>query len=144
MARVLIATGSKGARQRLRRLLDDRQGLEVIGFASSFAESARVIPEHRPDIVVMSESLSDVDGYEATRAIMYERPVPVVIVGDEKDDRRAFSVGAVTALAWPRGLRETHSFARIVRAMSEVRVVRRRDSGENPIPSRTIMDSRRT
>ena len=144
MARILIVAESRTARQRLRNLLDDREGIEIIGFAETAEETVRVIGRHRPDLAVLSEELLGTDCYDATRMIMRDCPVPVVIVSKAEGDERALRAGAVAALAWPRGLRESRGFARAVRAMSEVRVVRRRarrgrESGRMPDRSPEIV-----
>ena len=78
--RVLIVDDSVTVRQYLEHVIDSDPGLEVAGAAEDGEEGVRLVKLKRPDIVTMDINVPKMDGYEATRKIMEECPVPIVIV----------------------------------------------------------------
>ena len=60
--------------------------------------------ESRPDLIVMDFNMPVMNGVEATRAIMQQYPVPIVIFSNEVDQQlsyQALEAGAVEVLAKP-------------------------------------------
>ena len=98
--RVLIADDHEAVRVGLRRLLDSRPDIEVVGVASDGAEAIELSAEREPDVVLMDLEMPVVDGVRATRRITRrDGDGPSVVVLTSFSDRRhivaALDSGAV-------------------------------------------------
>ncbi len=77
--RVLIADDHAVVRQGLRTFLELQDDIEVVADACDGGEAVSAALESRPDVVLMDLVMPDVDGIEATRRILRERPATRVI-----------------------------------------------------------------
>ena len=136
--RVLIVDDSATARALLSRTLESAADLRVVGQAKDGEEAIALTRDLRPDIVTMDVRMPTLDGLIATERIMAQFPTPIVIVSSSVDAPdlqitfNALRAGALDVIEKPRVL-DADSFAKAqsrlvaaVRAMSEVKVVRRR------------------
>lgn len=155
MARVLIVDDSPTARQYLEHLINANGDLEVMGLARDGVEAIELVRRERPDVVVMDTHMPRMDGYHATKEIMETYPVPIVICatdwepGGVEKAFRAMEAGAVAAVGKPgpgdHGTDDsTDRFIRIVKLMSEVKVVRRRPRVRRLEPERATPTHPRT
>lgn len=67
--RVVLADDHAMFRAGLKALLDDEEGVEVVGEASTGEEAVQRARELRPDVVVMDLSMPELSGLDATRRI---------------------------------------------------------------------------
>jgi len=97
--RILLADDHDVVRRGLTALLDGTDGFAVVGAAADGEEAVAMAGEHRPDVVLMDLSMPGVDGIEATRRLMAERPESRVVVLTSFSDRErildALDAGAV-------------------------------------------------
>jgi NarL family two-component system response regulator LiaR len=77
--RVLIADDHAVVRQGLRTFLELQDDIEVIGDACDGEEAVAAALDGRPDVVIMDLVMPGLDGIEATRRILRERPATRVI-----------------------------------------------------------------
>src|SRR6185312_11047493 len=77
--RVLVCEDETIIRLDLCQLLE-RAGLRVVGEARDGAEAVRLARELEPDVVLMDVRMPELDGIEASRQILAERQVPIVMV----------------------------------------------------------------
>ena len=77
--RVLIADDHAVVRQGLRTFLELQDDIEVVADACNCEEAVSAALEGRPDVVLMDLVMPGVDGIEATRRILRERPATRVI-----------------------------------------------------------------
>ena len=137
MIRVLIAEDSITCRDLLVALCESDAELEVAGTASNGQQAIEMVKQLHPDVVILDIHMPVLDGFEATRRIMVERPTPIVIVSATVDVQQAtvslhaLRMGALSVLTKP-ALAAGSDFAEVaqqftatVRAMAGVRVVRR-------------------
>jgi two-component system, response regulator PdtaR len=77
--RVLICEDETIIRLDLRATFEDA-GDEIVGEARDGEEALRLAAELEPELVVMDVQMPKLDGIEAARQLLAERPVPIVIV----------------------------------------------------------------
>lgn len=142
MVSVLIADDSLTVRRYLSELIEADPRLTVCGHAVDGLDAVAKIGQLKPDVVIMDIEMPRLDGIAATRRIMRENPVPIVIcsanlsVNLTEKSYQAIAAGALAAVAKPKGpgapgaqemaARLLHK----VRLMAAVKVVRRR--GDEP------------
>jgi DNA-binding NarL/FixJ family response regulator len=80
MIRVLIADDEQLVRGGLRRIVEDEGDITVVAEAANGAEAIERAREHEPDVVLMDMRMPDVNGIEATRAIVATHNGPRVLV----------------------------------------------------------------
>ena len=86
--RLLIVDNHTLFRQGLVSLLQSEPGFEVTGEASSGEEALHVVPELRPDVVLMDVKMPGIGGVEATRRLIDSNPdtrVMMLTVSEEEE-----------------------------------------------------------
>lgn len=100
--RILLADDHQAFRQRMRKLLRNTPGFELVGEAGNGEEAVRLAGELKPDIVIMDVVMPRLNGVEATRRITREFPSIKVIAlslhGDSGFRRAILEAGASTYL----------------------------------------------
>jgi LuxR family maltose regulon positive regulatory protein len=77
--KILLADDHAPLRGVLRSLLEEEDGLTVVGEAATGLEAITLVRQLAPDVVVMDVTMPEVDGIEATRRITIEFPDVQVI-----------------------------------------------------------------
>ncbi len=77
--RIVIADDQGMVRQGLRALIEEQADMEVVGEAQDGWQVVELAKELCPDIVIMDISMPNLNGVEATRQILEERPNTRVI-----------------------------------------------------------------
>jgi len=80
MVRVLVVDDHRLFAEALSAMLGSEAGVEVVGLATSGAEAVAQAEELEPDVVLMDISMPGVDGFEATRRILSQRPATQVLM----------------------------------------------------------------
>jgi NarL family two-component system response regulator LiaR len=100
--KVLIVDDHEMVREGLKVLMERDGTLDVVGEAATGLEALELIPQARPDVVLMDLTMPVMDGAEATARIRDEYPqVQVVVlsgVGDSLLVEDALDAGAVSYL----------------------------------------------
>ena len=141
MIQVLLVDDSEVSLMVLRNILESEQDISIIGVARDGAEAIRLASRLSPDIITMDINMPGLDGFSTTRHIMENTPVPIIIVSgidnleEIQASFRAVEAGALGVYRKPPAVTDT-DFKRAskelisaIRTYSEVRVVKRRDSG---------------
>jgi response regulator NasT len=101
--RVLIAEDESLIRLDLRQLLE-RAGIPVCAEAATGSEAVELARTELPDVAILDVRMPGLDGIDAARLIMAERPIPIVIVSAYTERAlvaRAAEAGAYGYLAKP-------------------------------------------
>src|SRR6516162_7490252 len=77
--KILIAEDETIIRLDLRGLLE-RAGYDVVAEAKDGEEAVSLAREHEPDLAVMDVKMPRLDGIDAARRILEERPIPIVML----------------------------------------------------------------
>jgi two-component system chemotaxis response regulator CheB len=142
--RVLIIEDSAVIREHLEEIVRGDPRLEVAGSASSAEAGLELLRITSPDVVSLDIRLPGMDGFEATRRIMAEKPTPIAVVSasveneDLKVSMNALKAGALTIVEKPAGTSRSdyQEMAEELRTqlvlMSGIKVVRQRRSFAAP------------
>jgi response regulator NasT len=101
--RILVAEDETIIRLDLRDLLE-RSGFEVCAEAKDGEEAVALAREHEPDLAIMDVKMPGLDGIEAARRILAERPIPIVMLtayGQDELVSRAVEAGVFGYLVKP-------------------------------------------
>jgi two-component system, response regulator PdtaR len=77
--KILVAEDETIIRLDLRGLLE-RAGYEIVAEARDGEEAVALARAHEPDLAVMDVKMPRLDGIEAARRILEERPIPIVML----------------------------------------------------------------
>lgn len=100
--RAMVVDDEPLARQRILRLLADREEFEVVGEFGSGRKAALAIPEIEPDLLFLDVQMPEMGGFEVLESLSRSRP-PVVIFVTAFDEYavRAFEVHALDYIMKP-------------------------------------------
>ena len=117
--RVLIVDDEPLARQRLRHLLAEIPGTEVVGECGDGTDAARAIGDLAPDVVLLDVQMREMGGFALVEAVGAGRMPPVIFVtAHDQFALRAFDVSAVDYLLKPV---QTPQLARALQRAAERR-----------------------
>jgi response regulator NasT len=101
--RILVAEDETIIRLDLKETLE-RAGFEVCGEARDGEEAVELAREEKPDLAVLDVKMPRLDGIEAARRILAERPIPIVMLtayGHDELVARAVEAGVFGYLVKP-------------------------------------------
>jgi len=101
--KILIAEDETIIRLDLCKLLE-RAGYDVVAEARDGEEAVELARQYEPDLAIMDVKMPKLDGIEAARRILEERPIPIVMLtayGQEELVSRAVEAGVFGYLVKP-------------------------------------------
>lgn len=107
---VLLVDDHALVRNGLKALLDDVNGITVVGEASSGEQALRMVREKKPHVVLMDVKMPGIGGLEATRRLIHSNPevrvIAVTACNEDPYPSRLIQTGAAGFLAKDCGLDE--------------------------------------
>lgn len=137
MINILIIDDSNTECLLLKTIFESDPNLKVIGIAKDGQEGVTLALKLKPDIITMDIVMPIMDGFEATKLIMAQHPIPIVIISSKINNQdlnityRALSIGALTVINKPCNIAandfaiEKQYIIDTIKAMAEIRVIRR-------------------
>ena len=111
--------------------------------ASDGASAVQAASQLRPDLVIMDIMLPVMDGLEATKRIVAERPVPVLILtarDDEADKVTGLGAGADDYMTKPFSMRELIARCKaLLRRVERAKVIAKNAENENLLDFGTLV-----
>lgn len=91
--KVLVADDHTILRQGIKALLDNQEGIEVVGEAKDGREAIKTIEEVFPDVILMDIAMPGLNGLEATRRIKKKFPkIKVVVLTMHANEEYIFQI----------------------------------------------------
>lgn len=137
MLRILIVEDSSVVALLLKAIFQQQTDMQVVGHAKNGREGVQLAHDLKPDVITMDIRMPVMDGFEATRMIMEESPIPIVVVSSSVDNEelritfRAIEEGALAVMEKPRGFSHPdfenirRDLVDTVRAMAGVKLFKR-------------------
>jgi two-component system LytT family response regulator len=123
--RAVVVDDDPFARSRLRKLLEEYPGLEVVAEGGSGAEAVEAVDEEQPDLVFLDIEMPDFDGFEVIRRLEH-RPAVIFTTGHDQYAMQAFQAAGVDYLLKPI---ETAHLTRAIERVEKLRGTAGGDDG---------------
>lgn len=137
MVNVLVVEDSLVIREFLVHVLNSDPAIHVAGTAANGLEALDAVRRMNPNVITMDIHMPKMNGFDSTRRIMETVPTPIVIVSGSSTREevsttfQALEAGALavvhrpTAIGHPEYAATAMELIQTVKAMAEVKVVRR-------------------
>ena len=110
MIKIILADDHALVRTGLRRLLDDVDGLSVIGEADNGSDAILRVKELNPDVAILDINMPKLNGIQATEILRRDHPELKIIIismhSDELFPQRLLKAGANAYLTKDSGIQE--------------------------------------
>jgi two-component system, chemotaxis family, protein-glutamate methylesterase/glutaminase len=80
MIRVLIVDDSATTREAISAILESEPSIQIIGQAMDGKQAVEMTEQLKPDVITMDINMPEMNGHEATVAIMAKTPTPIVVL----------------------------------------------------------------
>ena len=136
--KIIIADDEPLARERLRDLLAEQPGVEVVAEAGDGREALHACAQHDPDLVLLDIAMPGIDGLEAARHLAAFDPRPAVVFCTAYDAHAlsAFEAEAIDYLVKPVRAERLSAALERVRTFAAGREKNGGDNGVGPVGQR--------
>lgn len=94
--RVLVVDDSEFQRGFITGILESDTGIEVVGHAKDGVEAVEKTLTLQPNVITMDIQMPIMNGLEAIRDIMAEKPTPIVVISTTVEDEKKFAFECLT------------------------------------------------
>jgi two-component system LytT family response regulator len=101
--RVLLSDDEALARERLRSLLEEEPGLEIVAECGDGKSTIATIQRERPDLVFLDIQMPEVDGFGVVQELRDVMPLTIFVTAYDRYAMKAFEVHALDYLLKPVG-----------------------------------------
>ena len=110
MIKIILADDHTLVRTGLKRLIDDVEGLSVIGEAANGSDAITLVNENKPDVAILDINMPELNGIETTELLRKNYPELKIIIismhSDEVFPQRLLKAGANAYLTKDSGIEE--------------------------------------
>ncbi|HEU4853121.1 MAG TPA: response regulator [Telluria sp.] len=99
--RVLIVDDELPARDKLRRLLEQEPGIQIVAEAGDAMEALELAARHNPDVAFLDIQMPEVSGIELAASLPQPSPLVVFVTAFDRYAIDAFDTGAIDYLLKP-------------------------------------------
>jgi two-component system chemotaxis response regulator CheB len=150
MIKLLIVEDSQTVLVYLKYIFSRDPDIQVVGTARNGKEAIEFVRKHKVDVVSMDIDMPVMNGLQATKHIMSENPVPIIIVTSSRNAKRddtsmeALAAGALSVIQKPFGIGHkmeplrTARMLRMIKTLSKVKVITRKFSDQRPVDKKPI------
>jgi two-component system, chemotaxis family, protein-glutamate methylesterase/glutaminase len=134
MIRVLVVEDSLTMRKMIVDILNENTAIEVVGEAVNGRQAVQMAAHLNPDLITMDVFMPDLDGIEATRQIMAQSYIPILIVTGQVDTQEmnvvfeAMKAGALDVIAKPVSRQDARYQAWVSEFIEKVQLLSQVDS----------------
>lgn len=143
--RLLIVDNHTLFRQGLVSLLQSEPGYDVIGEASSGEDSLHIVPQLRPDVILMDVKMPGIGGVEATRRLLETNPeerILMLTVSEEEENlfaaiqagARGYLLKNADASELLEAIQRVHTGEAMISPAMTFRLLQALKSGGIPVP----------
>jgi two-component system LytT family response regulator len=101
--RVLLSDDETLARERLRSLLQEEEGLEIVAECGDGKSAIATIEREHPDLVFLDIQMPEVDGFGVVQHLRDAMPLTIFVTAYDRYAMKAFEVHALDYLLKPVG-----------------------------------------
>lgn len=117
MIRVLLVDDHEMVRMGLAAYLSTTDDIEVVGEAENGKEGVRLAKALQPDVILMDLVMEEMDGIEATKAIIKENPqARIIVLTSFVDDEKVYPVIEAGAMSYLLKTTRAPQIAEAIRA----------------------------
>ncbi len=115
--KVLIVDDQRLFRQGLRSLLEQEEGLEVVGEAGDGQDAFTLVQETKPDIILMDVEMPKLDGIHAAKLILERYPhIKILMLSVHNEDERVIAAIRAGAAGYILKDADHKEFIKIIRS----------------------------
>ena len=97
MVRLLVVDDNRIVRKMVAEQMRGYPEIELVGEATNGLEAIQMVRQHSPDVLIMDVRMPEMNGIDATRAIMAEHPLPILIFSSFTPDGAPETIAALEA-----------------------------------------------
>lgn len=125
MIKIILADDHTLVRTGLSRLIDDVEGLSVIGEAENGNEAIALVKEMKPDVAILDINMPELNGLQTTEFLRKEYPdLKIIIISMHSDElfpQRLLKAGANAYLTKDSGIQEiSHAIHEVMDSRSYI------------------------
>lgn len=148
---VLVVEDSQTSSQLLVHVIESDPNLKVAGVAKNGEEALAWLKYNSCDVITMDIHLPGQNGFEVTRQIMKDKPIPIIIISSAYSEKhvelsfKAMSAGALAILEKPVSLKDSsypeksEIIVQTIKMVAGIKLIKRRFSSQDQLQDHALL-----